>query len=407
MRSTSDTVYMDYAATTPVDPRVVARMLEFLGPRALFANAASRGHAAGRRAAAAVEDARAQVAALLGCAAEEVIWTSGATEAINLALKGVVRAARVRSPHLITGRTEHRAVLDTFAALQREGCSITCLEPGADGAVTADAVASALRPETLLVSLMHVNNETGAICDLAAVGAVTRARGVLLHVDAAQSAGRIPLDVSAMNADLLSLSGHKLYAPKGVGALYRRGFPRIALEPLLHGGGQERGYRPGTVPVHQVVALGMACALAAESLQAEQARLRALRERLWYGLAALGAVERNGPAAGGAPHILNVSLLDVDAGSVLAAVPGLALATGSACTSAHSTPSHVLMAMGLPPARQRSAVRLSLGRWTSAAEVEAAVAAVGEAVVHLRAISPLWAARQRGEDPEAMWQAGA
>ncbi|HXH04334.1 MAG TPA: aminotransferase class V-fold PLP-dependent enzyme [Candidatus Competibacteraceae bacterium] len=384
-------IYLDYAATTPVDPRVMDMMLGYLGPGGEFGNPGSITHVYGARAAAAVEEARAQVAALLDAEPREIVFTSGATESINLALQGAARANARRGRHIVTCKSEHKAVLDTCHHLERQGFAVTYLDPSPDGRLEPEAVAAALRPDTVLVSLMHVNNETGVVQDLAALAALTRAHGVLLHVDAAQSAGKLPLDVQAVpGIDLLSLSGHKLYAPKGVGALYVRRFPKVRLEPLLYGGGQERGLRSGTLAVHQIVALGAACRIAREEMASEQARIAALRQRLWQGLSALPGVRLNGHPERRVAGILSVAFPGLDGEALLADLPGLALSAGSACTSASNEPSHVLKALGLPDHLARASLRFSLGRWTTAAEVDIALTQVTAAVRRLRALSPLW-----------------
>lgn len=385
----SHTLYLDYAASTPVDPRVLAVMLRYLGPEGCFANPGSPHHL-GQAAAAAVALAREQVATLLRAQDSEIVFTSGATESINLALRGVMRAYARRGRHLITAKTEHKAVLDTCAALEREGCQVTYLDPDSSGRITAQAVAEALTPKTQLVSLMHVNNETGAVNDITAIGALCAERGVLFHVDAAQSAGKLPLDVHAQHIALLSLSGHKLYAPKGIGALYVRRLPKVRLEPLLTGGGQEQGLRSGTQAVHQIVALGAACAIARREQHAESERIAVLREWLWQGLASIADAHRNTPRQGCAPGILSVSFPGITAQALLADIPQLALSAGSACTSAQDEPSHVLLALGLAPEVARATLRFSLGRYSNAADIDHVTAQVTAAVSRLRALSPLW-----------------
>ncbi|HOW61068.1 MAG TPA: aminotransferase class V-fold PLP-dependent enzyme [Candidatus Contendobacter sp.] len=384
-------IYLDYAATTPVDPRVVAILNQHLGRHGIFGNPSSNTHTLGATAAKAVETARAHVAALLNADPREIIWTSGATEANNLALFGVLRADARKGRHLITSQTEHKAVLDVCRRLEREGCAVTYLAPASDGLIAPEQVEAALRPDTVLASLMHVNNETGVVQDLAAISAITRSRGVLLHVDAAQGAGKLPLDLQALPVDLVSLSAHKLYGPKGVGALYVRQRPnRVRLEPLLYGGGQERGLRAGTLPTHQIAAMGEAFRLAGENMAVEQARIRDLRDRLWQGLAALGRVELNGHSEQNVAGILNVSFAGIAAEALLAARPEIAVATGSACTSAGHEPSHVLRAMGRDEFQARGAVRFSLGRFTTVEEIDHVVVAVRAAVNRLRELSPKW-----------------
>ncbi len=400
-------IYLDYAATTPVDPQVAAVLNQYLSRNGTFGNPSSSTHALGRVAANAIETARAHVAALLNTDPRDLVWTSGATEANNLALFGVMRAYARKGRHLLTSQTEHKAVLDVCRRLEREGCAITYLVPNPDGLIPPERVAAALRPDTVLTSLMHVNNETGVVQDLAAIGAITRARGVLLHVDAAQGAGKLPLDLQTLPVDLLSLSAHKLYGPKGVGALYVRQRPhRVRLEPLLYGGGQERGLRAGTLPTHQIAAMGEAFRIAGENRVIEQARIRELRDRLWQGLATLDAVELNGHPERNVAGILNVSFTGIAAEALLAALPEIAVATGSACTSAGHEPSHVLRAMGRDDFQARGAVRFSLGRFTTAEEIDYVIAAMRTAVNRLRELSPLWELQRRGLDQRAVdWAA--
>ncbi|QQS53426.1 MAG: aminotransferase class V-fold PLP-dependent enzyme [Candidatus Competibacteraceae bacterium] len=387
-------VYLDYAATTPADPRVVVILSQYLGQDGIFGNPSSNTHVFGRAAARAVETARTQVAALLDTEPGAIIWTSGSTEANNLALFGVMRADARKSRHLVTSKTEHKAVLDVCRRLEREGCAITYLDPNPDGSIPLERLAAALRPDTVLVSLMHVNNETGVAQDLPAIGALLRNHGALLHVDASQSAGKLPLDPQTLPVDLLSLSAHKLYGPKGVGALVVRQRPvRVRLEPLLYGGGQERGLRAGTLPVHQIVAMGEACRIARIEMETEQVRIRRLRDRLWQGLATLGEVELNGHPERNVAGILNISFAGIAAEALLDALPEIALATGSACTSASHEPSHVLRAMGCDAMRMRGAVRFSLGRFTMVEEIDYAIDAVGAAVTRLRELSPVWETR--------------
>ena len=384
-------IYLDYAATTPVDPRVAALLGRHLTLEGVFGNPSSTTHAFGRQAARAVETARAQVAALINADPGDLIWTSGATEANNLALLGVMRAYSRKGRHLLTAKTEHKAVLDVCRRLERDGCKVTYLDPEPDGQIPLERVAAALRPDTVLASLMHVNNETGVIQDLAAIGALTRERGVLLHVDAAQSAGKLPIDLHTLPVDLLSLSAHKLYGPKGIGALYVRQRPvRVRLEPLLYGGGQERGLRAGTLPTHQIAAMGEAFRIAQEEMDVEQARIREWRDQLWQAFAALGEVALNGHAEQRVPGILNVSFGGITAEALLADTPEIAVSTGSACTSAGNEPSHVLRAMGCDAIRARGAVRFSLGRFTTVEEIDHAAQAISTAVQRLRELSPLW-----------------
>ncbi len=383
-------VYLDYAATTPVDPRVAARMVECLGAEGVFGNPAST-HAYGRAARARVEAARGQVAALIGARASDVIFTSGATEADNLAILGLVRGARggraAQGLHVISSRTEHKAVLDPCRQLEREGFAVTFLTPADDGRVSPDQLREALRPETVLVSLMHANNETGAIQDIAAFGALCRAHGAAFHVDAAQSAGKLPIDVAAMGIDLLSFTAHKLYGPKGIGALYVQPARRVGLQPLIYGGGHERGLRSGTLPVHQIVGFGYACELAAADMAAESARLARLRARLWEGIGSLPGVLANSPAAHCLPGVLNVSFHGIEGESLLFGLTELALTSGSACNSDSDEPSYVLRALGRDRETAQSALRFSLGHGTSTEDIDLAVAAVRREVLRLQALA--------------------
>jgi len=391
--SRSRAVYMDYAATTPVDPRVAAAMAECLTIEGCFGNASSTGHAFGSAARACVEKARAQVAALLRCEPAAIVWTSGATESDNLAVLGAARFNAPLNPHggkhIVTARTEHKAVLDPCKQLEKEGFRVTYLKPGADGAVTPEQVAEVLSPDTVLVSLMHVNNEIGVIQDVAAVGRLCRERGVLFHVDAAQSAGKLALDVGAMNIDLLALTAHKFYGPKGVGALYVRRKPRVGLAPLMFGGGQESGLRSGTLATHQIVGLGMAAAIAAAEMQDDALRLSSLRQRLWDGLATLGGMHLNSPLGCSIPHILNVSFEGVEGESLLFGLEGLAVSTGSACNSATQEASYVLRALGRSDALAQGSLRFSMGRFTTQQDIDHALERVRAQVGRLRALSPV------------------
>lgn len=394
MNASEDIVYLDNAATTPVDPRVAAVMAECLSADGCFGNPSST-HAYGAAARARVEQARAQVAELIHADAAAVVWTSGATEANNLAILG---AARFADPggHVITSRMEHKSVLDPCKQLEKEGCAVTYLKPDGEGIVHAEQVAAALRPTTRLVSVMHVNNEIGVRQDVGAIGRLCREHGVLFHVDAAQSAGKIPIDVQALCIDLLSLTGHKLYGPKGIGALYVRRQPRIGLVPLVFGGGQEGGLRSGTLPTHQIAGLGHACAIAARELDADAERIEALRAQLWSGLRALGGVHHNGHAQARVPNILNVSFEGVEGESLMLGLQNLAVSSGAACNSATREPSYVLRALGRTDALAQGSLRFSFGRFSRASDVERAVAAVTREVTRLRRLSPAtaecWAA---------------
>ncbi|HUA25174.1 MAG TPA: aminotransferase class V-fold PLP-dependent enzyme [Steroidobacteraceae bacterium] len=381
-------VYLDYAATTPVDPAVAAAIGRCLAEPDCIGNASSVTHAYGRLAAGRIERARAEVAALIGADPGEIVFTSGATESNNLALLGAARANAYRGRHIVSSRIEHKAVLDPLKRLEKEGFTVTLLSPDRRGRIDPDAVAAALRPDTVLASIMLVNNEIGAIADVAAVGALCRARGVLFHTDAAQAAGKIPLDVHALPLDFASITAHKLYGPKGVGALYVRAEARSHLQPILFGGGQERGLRPGTLPTHQIVGFGVACDLAHRELTVEHGRLVALRDRLWRGLATLEGVHANGEGATCVPGILNVSFEGVEGESLVAGLRELAVATGSACNSASAEPSYVLRALGRGTELAQSSLRLSFGRFTLPEHIDIAVAAILREVGRLRGLSP-------------------
>jgi cysteine desulfurase len=388
-------VYLDHAATTPVEPLVAARMAEVLSSETEFGNPASSSHGYGDVAAALVESARAQVAATVGAEAREIVWTSGATEANNLAIFGVAEYYGERGRHVVTSRTEHKAVLDPCRELERRGWQITYLVPDREGLLDPTQVAAALRPDTVLVSLMHVNNEIGVVQNIAAVGAIcARHGGAWLHVDAAQSVGKCPVHFASLGADLMSLSSHKVYGPKGVGALVISqggdlgGRGRVQLSALQFGGGQERALRAGTLPTHQVVGMGLAFELAAKISSVETARVARLRERLWRGLASLGGVVRNGSATRSVPHVLNVSFEGVEGESLLAAIrPYLAVSTGSACTSALAEPSYVLRALGRSERLSESSLRFGLGRSTTEADVDIAIASLTHALRRLRRVA--------------------
>lgn len=386
-RTARGPIYLDYAATTPVDARVAAIMADCLTTEGHFGNPASTTHAYGRDASVIVERARAQVAALIGARPAEIIFTSGATESINLAILGVTRANADRRRHVVTARTEHRATLDACRQAGKEGYDITYLTPDRLGHIAAEHVAAALRADTALVSLMHVNNEIGLVHDIESIGELCRDRGVLVHCDAAQSAGKLPLDVTRLNVDLLSFSAHKLNGPKGIGALYVAERARAWIMPLLFGGGQERGLRSGTLPTHQIAGFGAACEIAARALDSEPGRFAQYRDRLWRGLEALPRIHRNGDAERCAPHILSVSFEGVEGESLVRALPGIAVSTGSACSSATAEPSYVLRALGRSTELAQSSLRFSVGRWTTEVEVDAAIADVREAVCALRALA--------------------
>ena len=381
-------IYLDYAASTPVDPQVVDAMTACLRAPELAGNASAM-HQAGRAARGRIEAARRQVAGLINAAPEAILWTSGATESNNLAILGTARFLRSRGRHVVTAVTEHASVLQCCRQLEREGFHVSRLRPGSDGIIDPAALAAAIRPDTVLVSLMHVNNETGVIQDIAAFGTVCRARGPLLHVDAAQSLGREPMDVRSLRVDLLSLSAHKMGGPKGIGALFLdpERVPRI--EPLCFGGGQEQGLRPGTLPTHQVIGMGVAASLARQRLGVDPPRLRALRDELWRRIGDIPGVLLNGHAARRTCHILNVSVEGVEGESLLFALADLAVSSGAACASDTDEPSAVLRSLGRPDHLAQSSVRFSVGRETTSAELDAAAAAFCDAVARLRAIGPI------------------
>ena len=376
-------VYLDYAATTPVDARVACRMEACLRVDGTFGNPASRSHYYGWQAEEAVEAARAQVARLINADPREIVWTSGATESDNLAIKGVAEGAARR--HIVTSAIEHKAVLDTCAYLETRGFEVNYLVPGADGIVTADQVAAALRPDTLLVSLMHANNEIGVINDVAAVAEVCRVHNVLMHVDAAQSAGKVPLDVQAMPIDLISLSAHKIYGPKGVGALYVRRNPVVRIQAQIHGGGHERGMRSGTLATHQLVGMGEACDIMRQEMEPENERILKLRRRLWSLLKQVPGAVLNGDEQQRLPGALNVAFAGVDGETLLLALDDIAVSSGSACTSASVEPSYVLRALGVPDELAHASLRFSIGRFTTEQDVDYAARRVAEVVTGLQA----------------------
>lgn len=381
-------IYLDYAATTPVDPRVAEKMARYLTVDGIFGNPASRSHIYGWQAEEAVETARRQVADLINADPREIVWTSGATESDNLALKGIARQHAERGRHIITSAIEHKAVLDTCAALELEGFEVTYLTPASDGIVAPQQVAAALREDTVIVSLMHANNEIGTVNDIAAIGALCRERGIAFHTDAAQSAGKLPLDVKAMQLDLVSLSAHKMYGPKGIGALYVRRQPKLQLQAQMHGGGHERGMRSGTLPTHQIVGMGEAAAIAAVEMAAESERLQALRQRFFDALSELDHITVHGDLERRLPGNLNLSFAGVDGEALLMALKDIAVSSGSACTSASLEPSYVLRALGVPEEIAHTALRFSFGRFTSEADVDRAAAHVSQTVSRLRGHSP-------------------
>jgi cysteine desulfurase len=391
-------IYLDYASTTPVDPAVADQMVEFLTPSGHFGNPASRSHMFGWQAEAAVEDARSDVAGLIGADPREIVWTSGATEANNLAIKGCAHFNTRKGKHIITSKIEHKAVLDTCRQLEREGFEITYLNPDKQGLIQPQAIADALREDTTVVSIMHVNNELGTLNDIAAIGKLCRENKVFFHVDAAQSAGKTEIDVEAMQVDMMSFSAHKIYGPKGIGALYVRRKPRVRIEAQMHGGGHERGMRSGTLPTHQIVGMGAAFKLGAEVLAEESARIKGLRTRLWEGVSDMQEVYLNGSSNQHVPGIINISFAYVEGESLIMALRDLAVSSGSACTSASLEPSYVLRALGLNDEMAHSSIRFSIGRYTSEKDVDDAIAKVRHAVEKLRELSPLWDMFQDGVD---------
>jgi cysteine desulfurase len=391
-------IYLDYSATTPVDPRVAEKMTECLTRDGNFGNPASRSHAFGWRAEEAVERARVQVAELIGADAKEIVFTSGATESDNLAIKGAAHFYHKKGRHLVTCKTEHKAVLDSCRALEREGFEVTYLDPEPDGLIDLGKLEAALRPDTILVSIMHVNNEIGVIQDIEAIGRLTRSRGILFHVDAAQSAGKIPLDLARLPVDLLSLSAHKVYGPKGMGALYVRRKPRVRLEAQMHGGGHERGLRSGTLATHQIVGMGEAFRIAGEEMASEGERLRMLRERLWAGLRDMPEVYLNGHPEQRVAGNLNVSFAFVEGESLIMALKDIAVSSGSACTSASLEPSYVLRALGRSDELAHSSIRFTMGRWSTLEEIDYTIELIRGKVEKLRELSPLWEMHQEGID---------
>ena len=399
-------IYFDYLATTPVDPLVVEKMVHCLSMEGNFGNPASRSHLFGWKAEEAVENARRQVADLIKADPREIVWTSGATESDNLAIKGVAHFYQKKGKHIVTSKIEHKAVLDTCRQLEREGFEVTYLDPDSRGLITPEAVSAALRDDTVLVSIMHANNEIGTINDIAGIGEVTRAAGVLFHVDAAQSAGKVEIDMENMKVDLLSMSGHKMYGPKGIGVLYVRRKPRVRLEAQMHGGGHERGMRSGTLATHQIVGMGEAAAIARESMAEEAERLSALRHRFWDGIKDLEEVHVNGDLEQRLPGALNVSIAFVEGESLIMSLKDLAISSGSACTSASLEPSYVLRALGLNDELAHSSLRFSFGRFTTEEDVDTAVAQLRSAVGKLRELSPLWDMYKDGVDLNAIeWAA--
>jgi len=399
-------IYLDYLSTTPVDPRVVEAMTQCLSMDGVFGNPASRSHQYGWKAEEAIENARCQVAELINADPREIVWTAGATESDNLAIKGAAHFYQRKGKHIITSKIEHKAVLDTCRQLEREGFEVTYLEPNTDGLTTPEMIADAIREDTSVVSVMHANNEIGVVNDIAGIGEVCRERGVIYHVDAAQSTGKLPLDMETLKVDLLSISAHKMYGPKGIGALYVRRKPRVRIEAQMHGGGHERGMRSGTLATHQIVGLGEAARIANEEMQAEGERLRALRQRFWDAINDIPEVHINGSRDHRLPGALNVSFAFVEGESLLMSLKDLAISSGSACTSASLEPSYVLRALGLNDELAHSSLRFSFGRFTTEENVDRAATSVRHAVDKLRELSPLWDMYQDGIDLDTIeWAA--
>jgi len=393
-------IYLDYSATTPVDPRVADKMIPYLTEK--FGNASSRSHAYGRDAETAVDEARAQVAALLNADPREIVWTSGATEGDNLALKGAAHFYQGKGKHIITVKTEHKAVLDTVRELERQGFEATYLSPESNGLLDLEELKAAIRPDTILVSVMMVNNEIGVIQDVAAIGEICRPRGILFHCDAVQAAGRIEIDVQQLKVDLMTVTAHKVYGPKGIGAQYVRRKPRVRIEPQIHGGGHERGMRSGTLATHQIVGMGEAFRLARLEMAAENERIRGLRDRLWKGLSEIEAVHLNGDLERRVPGNLNVSFGFVEGESLIMGIKEIAVSSGSACSSTSLEPSYVLRALGRSDELAHSAIRFTLGRYTTAEEIDFTVDLLKRKIAKLRELSPLWDRFKQGVDLNAV-----
>ncbi|QKJ48733.1 IscS subfamily cysteine desulfurase [Proteus vulgaris] len=391
-------IYLDYSATTPVDPRVAEKMMQCLTIDGIFGNPASRSHRFGWQAEEAIDIARNQIADLIGADPREIVFTSGATEADNLALKGVANFYQKKGKHIITSKTEHKAILDTCRQLEREGFEVTYLAPKSDGLIDLKELEEVMREDTILVSIMHVNNEIGVVQDIAAIGELCRSKGIVYHVDATQSVGKLPIDLSKLKVDLLSLSAHKVYGYMGIGALYVRRKPRIRLEAQMHGGGHERGMRSGTLAVHQIVGMGEAYRILKEEMADETKRLNELRLRLWNGIKDIEEVYINGSLEHTAPNILNVSFNYVEGESLMMALKDLAVSSGSACTSASLEPSYVLRALGLTDELAHSSIRFSLGRFTTEEEIDYAIEQIHSAIGRLRDLSPLWDMHKQGVD---------
>ena len=397
-------IYLDYSATTPVDPRVAAKMIPYLTEQ--FGNPASRSHAFGWTSEKAVEEARDEVAKLVNCDPREIVWTSGATEAINLALKGAAHFYKDKGKHLITVKTEHKATLDTMRELEREGFAVTYLDVLPNGLIDLEAFKAALRPDTILASVMYVNNEIGVIQDIAALGEICRSRGIIFHVDSAQATGKLPVDLATLKVDLMSFSAHKTYGPKGIGALFVRRKPRVRIEAQMHGGGHERGMRSGTLATHQIVGMGEAFRLARLEMAKDNERIRMLRDRLWNGISEMEEVHLNGDVERRVPHNLNVSFNFVEGESLIMAIKDVAVSSGSACTSASLEPSYVLRALGRSDELAHSSIRFTVGRFTTEEEIDFAIELLRQKISKLRELSPLWEMYKDGVDLDSVqWAA--
>ena len=404
--STQSTIYLDYASTTPVDPRVASKMMEFLTPEGEFGNPASRSHRFGWKADEAVEEARSHVANLVNCDPREIVWTSGATEADNLAIKGVARFYKSKGNHIVTSKIEHKAVLDPCRQLEREGFEVTYLDPDDKGVISSNAVQSAIKDNTVLVSIMHINNELGTINDIEKIGEVVRDRGIFFHVDAAQSTGKVEIDLEKIPVDLMSFSAHKTYGPKGIGALYVRRKPRVRLEALIHGGGHERGMRSGTLATHQIVGMGEAFRLANNEMQDDLVKINKFHEKFLQKVREIDHVYINGDIDNKVPNILNISFNFVEGESLIMGLKDIAVSSGSACTSASLEPSYVLRALGRKDELAHSSIRFSFGRFTSEDDVEDTLNILGNVVQRLRELSPLWEMHLDGIDLDTVeWNA--
>ncbi|MDF0534242.1 IscS subfamily cysteine desulfurase [Shewanella yunxiaonensis] len=399
-------IYLDYAATTPVDPRVAAKMAQYMTMDGVFGNPASRSHRYGWQAEEAVDIARNQVADLINADPREIVFTSGATESDNLAIKGVAYFYQKKGKHIITSKTEHKAVLDTCRHLERDGFEVTYLDPDSNGLIPLERIEAAMREDTILVSIMYVNNEIGVVQDIDGIGELCRSKGIVFHVDAAQGAGKLPLDVQQTKVDLISISGHKMYGPKGIGALYVRRKPRIRLEAQMHGGGHERGMRSGTLPTHQIVGLGEAAAIAKAEMASDSSRIRYLRDKLWNGIKDIEETYVNGDMEHRFCGSLNVSFAYVEGESLMMALKDLAVSSGSACTSASLEPSYVLRALGLNDEMAHSSIRFTIGRYTTEEEIDYAIETIKSSIGKLREMSPLWEMFKDGVDlNQVQWAA--